>query len=44
MSDDYICKDLNDNLFQGIMALCEAMEEEIEVVTREILVVVSMLS
>ena len=42
MSNDDICEDLSNNFLQGIMAPGEAMEEEVEVVIREILVTVSM--
>lgn len=43
MSDDDICENLNNNFFQGVMALGEAVEEEVEVVIREVLVAISIL-
>jgi hypothetical protein len=41
VGDDNICQDLDDNFFKGIVAFGKAVEEEVEVVSCEILCVVS---
>jgi hypothetical protein len=41
VGDDYVCQNLNDNLFQSVVSFGEAVEEEVQVVISKILIVIS---